>query len=283
MDRWRPSFLPGVTIGDNTTIGAGVSLRIPFPPTALLSEIHARDQETGIRRIQQRYGDQQNSSTDFMRPSRNGLNYPLPSGYSDRSKENWKKTAGCMFKAFREIGETGKWSAWMPDHRMWAASSIRFTEMSPYVPTFVSLKEKYRKTPEMVTAQLTELNVPRNDKNTFTSHVWTKWRVWRTQTHWYFWSLLIFFQVLPHGRSSTMEMPMPSLRLSDRVATTPSHEPPLRIAKMGKAASSVSSILPSVPISSRIFWASPFPCPVSKKCTTRCPTVVCTAQMPGEK
>jgi hypothetical protein len=90
---------------------------------------------------------------------------PIAFWYSDRLEGELKKTAGCMFKAFREIRDgkvisVNAESIGCGGGKFYAG----FTEMSPYVPTFVSLKEKYRKTPEMVTAQLTELNVPRTDK-----------------------------------------------------------------------------------------------------------------------
>ena len=39
-----------------------------------------------------------------------------------------------------------------------------FTEMPIHVPNFVSLKEKYKKTPEMVTDFIKQIQVPRTEK-----------------------------------------------------------------------------------------------------------------------
>lgn len=91
-----------------------------------------------------------------------------------------------------------------------------FTDMPEHVPGFVSLKEKYKKTPDMVVDFIQELQVPKAEKPTCTLHestrlvLSTKWKAYcflPRRTCW---------QDLPHGLFSTAMQRMPYQLLSVR-------------------------------------------------------------------
>ena len=90
---------------------------------------------------------------------------PIVFWYSDIPEGILQKTQGCLFKAFRTVrdGEIVSMNA----ETIGCGGGkfyTGFADMPEFIPDFVSLKEKYRKTPEMVLEQLKELRVPRTGK-----------------------------------------------------------------------------------------------------------------------
>ena len=90
---------------------------------------------------------------------------PVAFWYSHRQAAPTEKVNGCLFKCMR----------WVRDGEVVSLDSetitcgggkfyTGFTEMPERVPGFVSLKERYKKTPEMVTDFIRETGVPRTDK-----------------------------------------------------------------------------------------------------------------------
>ena len=68
---------------------------------------------------------------------------PIVFWYSDILENETVKVNGCFFKSMSNTG---------------------FTDMPEHVPTFVSLKERYKQTPEMVKSFIEQLGVPRAEK-----------------------------------------------------------------------------------------------------------------------
>jgi len=93
------------------------------------------------------------------------IELPVAFWYSDQPIAQTEKINGCFFKGMKEARQGNPISL--------SAETIGcgggkfytgFTEMPERVPNFVSLKEKYKKTPEMVLEFIEELGVPRTDK-----------------------------------------------------------------------------------------------------------------------
>lgn len=92
---------------------------------------------------------------------------PIVFWYSDIPIANTEKINGCFFKGLKEIREGNIIS--LSKETMTCGGGkfyTGFTEMPERVPNFVSLKEKYKKTPEMVLDFITKLKVPRTN-NTY--------------------------------------------------------------------------------------------------------------------
>lgn len=96
-----------------------------------------------------------------------GSKVPLPLlfGYSDRRIADTPKTGGCFFKTLQRTrdGEPVSLSAEVigcGGGRLYTG----FGEMPDRVPAFVSLKEKYKKTPEMVTEYVERLGMRKSRK-----------------------------------------------------------------------------------------------------------------------
>lgn len=90
---------------------------------------------------------------------------PLVFWYSDTLEGETEKINGCFFKGMKTVREGNIISL--------NAESIGcgggkfytgFTEMPERVPTFVSLKERYKQTPEMVTDFIRQVGVPKTEK-----------------------------------------------------------------------------------------------------------------------
>ncbi|MBO4753342.1 MAG: DUF169 domain-containing protein [Bacteroidales bacterium] len=106
---------------------------------------------------------------DFIRNYREafGCKAPLPLlfGYSDQPIAPTAKIGGCFFKGLDEArhGVPVSLSAEVigcGGGKLYTG----FADMPEYVPTFVSLKEKYKKTPEMVKEYVDNLQIKRSDK-----------------------------------------------------------------------------------------------------------------------
>lgn len=89
---------------------------------------------------------------------------PMVFWYSDTPAADTEKINGCFFKGIEAVIDGQPISL--------SAETIGcgggkfytgFSDMPEHVPNFVSLKEKYKKTPEMVMDFLKELGVPRTD------------------------------------------------------------------------------------------------------------------------
>lgn len=96
-----------------------------------------------------------------------GSKVPLPLlfGYSDKPMADTAKIGGCFFKGLQAArdGEPVSLSA---DVIGCGGGKLYtgFSDMPERVPGFVSLKEKYKKTPEMVVEYVKNLNMERSEK-----------------------------------------------------------------------------------------------------------------------
>ena len=90
---------------------------------------------------------------------------PLVFWYSEEEVAPTEKINGCFFKGLNDVrqGKTISLSIntiGCGGGKFYAG----FTGMPPHVPNFVSLKEKYKKTPEMVLDFINQLKVKRAEK-----------------------------------------------------------------------------------------------------------------------
>ena len=90
---------------------------------------------------------------------------PIAFWYSDKQESETEKIGGCFFKDLQQVRE-GKTISLNSDVIGCGGGKFYtgFTEMPIHVPNFVSLKEKYKKTPEMVTDFIKQIQVPRTEK-----------------------------------------------------------------------------------------------------------------------
>jgi len=86
---------------------------------------------------------------------------PILFGYSDTALNKTEKINGCFFQCMKEV-RAGISVSLNADVIGCGGGKFYtgFTDLPQYVPTFVSLKEKYKKTPEMVTEFITQLDRP---------------------------------------------------------------------------------------------------------------------------
>lgn len=96
----------------------------------------------------------------------NEAELPIVFWYSDILTDTPQKINGCLFKCMDQV-RAGSVVALSAETIGCGGGKFYtgFTDMPPHVPTFVSLKEKYKKTPEMVIDFISELGVPRATKN----------------------------------------------------------------------------------------------------------------------
>ena len=90
---------------------------------------------------------------------------PLLFGYSDKAIVYTKKIGGCFFKGLQAAREGEPVS--LSVDVIGCGGGKHYTGFSPlpeYVPTFVSLKEKYKKTPEMVADFVQSLGIEMSSK-----------------------------------------------------------------------------------------------------------------------
>lgn len=77
-----------------------------------------------------------------------------------------EKIGGCFFKRFNDLRKGNPLTLTLDNLGcMGGKLYTGFSEMFPKVPEFVSLKERYKKTPEMVVEFIDDLKVPRSEKN----------------------------------------------------------------------------------------------------------------------
>lgn len=91
---------------------------------------------------------------------------PIAFWYSDQEEAPTEKVNGCLFKCMKLV-RSGKTVSLGSETITCGGGKFYtgFTEMPERVPGFVSLKEKYKKTPEMVLDFIKETQVPQTDKN----------------------------------------------------------------------------------------------------------------------
>lgn len=142
---------------------------------------------------------------------------PIVFWYSDQPEAPAEKVNGCFFKSMAQV-RNGKIISLNAETIGCGGGKFYtgFTDMPEHVPGFVSLKEKYKKTPDMVVDFIQELQVPKAEKPTCTLHgstrlvLSTKWKAYcflLRRTCW---------QDLPHGLFSTAMQRMPYQLLSVR-------------------------------------------------------------------
>ena len=89
---------------------------------------------------------------------------PLVFWYSDEQKGETEKINGCFFKGMKTVRDGGIISLNTENIGCGGGKFYTgFTEMPERVPTFVSLKEKYKQTPEMVIDFIQQIGVPRTE------------------------------------------------------------------------------------------------------------------------
>lgn len=90
---------------------------------------------------------------------------PLVFWYSNTPASKPEKVDGCFFKRMKTVREGNVISLDVDTAGcMGGKFYTGFTDMPEFVPNFVSLKEKYKKTPEMVVDFIKDLGVPRASK-----------------------------------------------------------------------------------------------------------------------
>ncbi|HNX88463.1 MAG TPA: DUF169 domain-containing protein, partial [Paludibacteraceae bacterium] len=94
-------------------------------------------------------------------------NYELPIAiwYSEKAVAQEEKTRGCFIKYLKPTREGKIVSLSLetiscPGAKLYCG----FTGAAPFIPNFVSEKERYKKTPEMVTDFIADLNMPDKSK-----------------------------------------------------------------------------------------------------------------------
>ena len=90
---------------------------------------------------------------------------PLLFGYSDHAVAATTKIGGCFFKGLQAARE-GTPVSLSADVIGCGGGKLYtgFSDMPEYVPTFVSLKERYKERPEMVANYINDLNLKRSEK-----------------------------------------------------------------------------------------------------------------------
>jgi hypothetical protein len=91
---------------------------------------------------------------------------PLLFGYSDEPVADTEKIGGCFFKGLQTAREGTPVSLSVDVIGCGGGKLYTgFTDMPGHVPGFVSLKEKYKKTPEMVLDYVNRLGIKRTEKS----------------------------------------------------------------------------------------------------------------------
>ena len=89
---------------------------------------------------------------------------PLVFWYSDTQEGTAEKINGCFFKGMKTAREGGIISLNAETIGCGGGKFYTgFTEMPEHVPTFVSLKERYKQTPQMVIDFIQQIGVPRTE------------------------------------------------------------------------------------------------------------------------
>ena len=103
---------------------------------------------------------------------------PIVFWYSDTAVANTEKIGGCFFKGMKTVREGNPISLNADNIGCGGGKFYTgFTDMPEYVPNHVSLKEKYKKTPEMVIEFAQKLGVSRTENNILILCALTKSRI----------------------------------------------------------------------------------------------------------
>ena len=168
---------------------------------------------------------------------------PIAFWYSDTLSGKLRKTQGCLFKALPAI-RNGEIISMSGESIGCGGGKFYtgFTPMPEHVPNFVSLKERYKQTPEMVLEGIKKIDVQRATKQYI--HFaridrLTPSRMWKG-----FCSSLprISCPAWSRGRFSTITRPRPSPRLLARDVAQPLRKPSMRTGVAGTVLSLASSI-----------------------------------------
>ncbi|MDR0823930.1 MAG: DUF169 domain-containing protein [Prevotella sp.] len=90
---------------------------------------------------------------------------PIVFWYSDEKIADTQKIGGCFFKEIKTLRNGGSISLNAENIGCGGGKFyMGFAEMPEYVPNFVSLKEKYKQTPEMFVDSVKQLNVQRTNR-----------------------------------------------------------------------------------------------------------------------
>ena len=102
---------------------------------------------------------------DFKEAFGESAEMPIVFWYSDIQEGKTEKTNGCFFKAMKAVRD-GKTISLNAETIGCGGGKFYtgFTEMPIHVPNFVSVKERYKETPEMVTEFIEQIGVPRAEK-----------------------------------------------------------------------------------------------------------------------
>jgi uncharacterized protein (DUF169 family) len=87
---------------------------------------------------------------------------PIAFWYSDTAEQEAEKINGCFFKSMNVARAGGTLSLSMESIGCGGGKLYTgFTDMPEHVPTFVSLKERYKQTPEMVKDFIEQMRIPK--------------------------------------------------------------------------------------------------------------------------
>ncbi|WP_455673235.1 DUF169 domain-containing protein [Phocaeicola sp.] len=90
---------------------------------------------------------------------------PIAFWYSDAAVNEIEKINGCFFKGMKQVREGNIISLTAETIGCFGGKLYTgFGEISPHIPNFVSLKERYKQTPEMVMEFIENLNICRTEK-----------------------------------------------------------------------------------------------------------------------
>lgn len=99
--------------------------------------------------------------TTYREAFGNSAELPIAFWYSDNPVAHTEKINGCFFKGINRVREGNSISLNLESIGCGGGKFYTgFTEMPDRIPNFVSLKEKYKKTPDLVLDFINELGVP---------------------------------------------------------------------------------------------------------------------------
>lgn len=110
-----------------------------------------------------------NSTVDFINTYREAFGeaaeLPLAFWYADTPVAATGKINGCLFKEIKNV-RNGNPASLNAENIGCGGGKFYtgFTEMPAHVPNFVSIKEKYKETPELVLDFIQQTKVPHTDK-----------------------------------------------------------------------------------------------------------------------
>lgn len=209
---------------------------------------------------------------------------PLVFWYSDQPEGETEKINGCFFKGMKAVRD-GAIISLNADNIGCGGGKFYtgFTEMPERVPTFVSLKERYKQTPEMVKDFVEQVGVPRAEKKYLHFARIDKVESLEEMEGVMFianpdmLSGLTTWAYFDNNAEDAVTSPFGSGCSSVVTQVT------LENRKVAEEHLSVSSILRFAPTSKRTNLAIPFRCRDSEKCIRLCAKAVCSILMRGER